>query len=148
MRRPRAPSTARRRRTAAPALVAGLVLVACANPPLVMPSPVMALPDEAATRAAILRGMERRGWTLEREEPGSLLATWEHPGRTARVWIDYDLDRVRFRYGGSRNFECEPEGDACARIHPRYNRDVARLRDDVARAIDRRRAELPPPEPF
>lgn len=136
--------------TAALALPVLLLLAACANPPLEMPSPLAALPDEALTRSAILEGMARRGWTVEREEPGSILATWERPRKTAKVWIDYDLDRVRFRYGGSRNFECEPtqDGASCQTIHPRYGKYLSGLRLDIGRALARKRAELPPPEPF
>jgi hypothetical protein len=110
-------------------------LLACASPALEMPDPVMSLPDLAATRAAILAGMAVRSWEVEREEAGQILAAQVRGGRTTKIWIDYDLDRVRFRFESQA-----PRPDNAA-----WNKLARNLRHDVAREMTRRRADFPLP---
>ena len=115
-------------------LVFLLLLWGCTSAPLMTPAPVAALGDSTQTRRAILLGMNRRGWTVENEEPGRVLARLELRRHVARTAIDYDDRQIRFSYAGSQNLGCKPAGDSCSSIHRNYNHWVRMLSVEIASA--------------
>lgn len=133
------------------ALAAG-VLACSSTLPFALPAPVLALPDEGLTREAILEAMDERGWQLERERPGAILAVQRREERVAGMWLLYDIDRVRFGYAGSTNYRCTPPAETraegqeqappCETIDSRYMTEAGKLRREVARCIALRQARL------
>ena len=129
------------------ALTTGLAILvlSCTTAALRMPDPVLAVGDEVQTREAIIKGMAIRGWVVEDEQPGRVLARFERRRHTAKVWIDYTGRQIKFYYAGSENLQCMPEGDSCSSIHRVYNTWTKNLAIDIAKQIDQQRLQLPPP---
>jgi hypothetical protein len=112
---------------------------ACATP-LRMPEPVRAVGTLEETRVVIIEGMSRRGWIIDDEKPGRVLASIFIRGHTAKVWITYDDSYIRFTYGGSDRLKCLPAGDSCSFIDSHYNKWVRNLAIDINRVASAHRA--------
>jgi hypothetical protein len=105
-----------------------------------MPEQLRALPEPAETRAAILDGMRERRWSMMDERPGAILAGIQVRRHVAKMWVEYDPEYVRFRYGGSSELDCRPSGDGCRSIHGKYNRWTRNLAIAIAEELATRRA--------
>lgn len=127
------------------AIPVALLVLACTTAALRMPDPVLSVDDELQAREAVLRGMATRGWVVEDEKPGRILARLERRRHTAKVWIDYSGRQITFAYGGSDNLGCRAQGDACSTIHRVYNTWAKNLSIDIARQISQQRLEMDPP---
>lgn len=126
-------------------VVACLILTAgCTSTELVLPGQIRALPNPEDTREAILAGIERRRWILGDESPGRILARIDVRRHTAEVWVEYDEESIRFRYGGSRGLDCRPAGEACRSIHGSYNRWTRNLAIAIAAEVAERRVTRSP----
>jgi hypothetical protein len=106
--------------------------------------PVHAASQPYRTRAAILIGMQDRGWRPESETGRSLVAWIAVRTHVARVAITYDEQWIRFAYQDSENMDHDA---AKSRIHPAYNRWVLSLRNAVAAAVAVAESIDPPPAP-
>lgn len=53
--------------------------------------------DPAEVRAAIISGMQARGWQAEAENPGDIVARLSHKGATIRVDLTWAPDRVTIK---------------------------------------------------
>ncbi|MDJ0786022.1 MAG: hypothetical protein QNK05_04400 [Myxococcota bacterium] len=120
--------------------VLALALGCASGHPIVMPDSLQGMGTIEETRAAVFDGIYRRDWVVEEERPLSVLARLELRTHTAKAWIDYDADRVSFRYGGSKNLGCKPQGDGCSEIHGNYNRWVRNLGISIGASIAKTRA--------
>jgi hypothetical protein len=103
-------------------------------------------PSIARTRDAILRGLADRGWTIDREEGQTIVASVSAGGHQATVGIDYSADSYSIHYvtssPGLRYDGIE--------IHKRYNHWVDRLRVSINKELASSPAqepEGPPPAP-
>jgi hypothetical protein len=115
------------------------VVAACASTALRLPEPLRALPDPAETRIAILDGMQRRRWSVMDERPEAILAGIEVRGHVAKMWVEYDTEFVRFRYGGSTALDCRPSADGCSSIHGKYMQWTRNLAAAIADELATRR---------
>lgn len=145
-------SPPRTRRSAWLALVAAAVVAACTSAALRLPEQLRALPDPVETRAAILDGMQSRRWSMMDERPQAILAGIEVRGHVAKMWVEYDAEFVRFRYGGSTALDCRPSPDGCSSIRGKYMQWTRNLAAAIADEIATRRKaaggatqEAPPP---
>jgi hypothetical protein len=112
----------------------------CSGPPLRLPEQLRALPDTADTREAILIAMQRRQWSMMDEQPQAILAGIDVRGHVAKMWVEYDAEYVRFRYGGSHALECRPEGDGCSSIHKKYIQWTRNLAKAISEELSARRS--------
>lgn len=108
--------------------------------PLVLPNPLVGLGTVEETRQAVFDGIYGRQWVVTQEQPNSVLARLEIREHRALAWVDYDADRVTFRYGGSENLKCRASGDGCSEIHGSYNRWVRNLGISIASSLAKHRA--------
>lgn len=129
------------RRILAALLSAALLAIcaACTSTALRMPEQLRALPDPVETRMAILNGMLQRKWNVMDEQPGAILAGISVRSHVAKMWIEYDPEFVRFRYGGSTNLDCRKSGDGCKSIHGKYNKWTRNLALAIGNEIATRR---------
>ena len=110
--------------------------------PIQMPPPITALPNLKDTEIAIVQGMGKRGWVVEKEEDQRILASVNVRNKhTAKVWISFSTSEISFAYGGSENLKCKPQGDSCSSIHKNYNSWVSNLATDISNAISTKRVE-------
>jgi hypothetical protein len=93
----------------------------------------------------VIEGMARRGWVIEEEADGRVLARLHRRRHVAKVWVDYSDRQITFRYGGSDGLGCVPSGDACSLIHGSYNKWARNLSLDISAEITKRRALVAPP---
>lgn len=65
--------------------------------------------DPAEVRAAIITGMQAKGWQAEAENPGDIVARLSHKGATIRVDIQWAPDRFTIKglaaEGAGKNYE-------------------------------------------
>ena len=110
--------------------------------PIKMPPPVAALPNLKDTEIAIIQGMGKRGWVVEKVEEQRILASVNVRNKhTAKVWISFSTSEISFAYGGSENLKCKPQGDSCSSIHKNYNSWVSNLATDISNAVSTKRVE-------
>ena len=113
--------------------------IGCSSVPLRLPEQVRALPDPTETRTAILIGMQQRKWNVMDERPQAILAGIDVRSHVAKMWVEYDAEFVRFRYGGSTGLDCRPEGDGCSSIHKKYLQWTRNLAKAISEEIAARR---------
>ncbi len=118
-----------------------LLLQACAGNPVVLPSPVEGLSSASKTKAAILAGMDRKGWRVKEEKGDKILAAISVRSHQAEVWINYSSGEIVYSYGGSTNLKCKPakSGDGCTSIHKKYNQWVDNLNRDIVVELNKER---------
>ena len=139
-------------------LVALLMLctafMACRKSALVYDTPPRDIPavserklslDEV--KAAIIRGANSRGWTIESQAPGVITANIVMRNKhSATVDICYTETSFDIKYRDSSNLKYNPQTKT---IHPNYDRWVSYLSDSISREL-RNASQLPsaqlPPE--
>jgi len=85
---------------------------------------------------AIKSALTARGWTVDKEQPGAIMATYSKPNKdvpggahTATIGIEYDTAGYSIKYVDSANMMFDP---AKGTIHRNYNRWVANLERDLS----------------
>lgn len=113
--------------------------------------PIAASRDTEETRQAVERALSKRGWEVQAEVDGEIVAVFEKRDRRLWVRISYDAHEVRTEYVDSENLECTPPAGVpasegkCATIHGAYAVWVDEwLRSDIQEALEA--SEEPPVE--
>ena len=99
--------------------------------------------DTKLTRTAILTSTESLGWIVKDEKDGQIDVYRSDQNRLAAIRITYDENVVNLQYLRSANFDCEPSGLKCKKIHRLYGEWVERLRSWINHEIE---LEKIPPE--
>jgi hypothetical protein len=97
------------------------------DPPMITSS---GMADPTYVRAAVLSGMARRRWVAERDDPGVVLARFDHGGHQARVWVRYDASNVVIQYADSTNLNFRLINNT-PYIHKAYNKWVLVLSREI-----------------
>ncbi len=79
---------------------------------------------------AIKAGGAQRGWVIDEQGPGHLLATLNIRSHTVRADIHYDSTSYSITYKDSVNMKFKK-----GRIHGAYNKWVSNLEGDIQRAL-------------
>ena len=127
--------------------------------PLKEPEPI-AIPQglsDAQVTSAIKKGMSRRGWRVEKEEPNKILAVIYVRDHVVKNTIAWDKKDVRISYAGSTNMKYElrePKSsgggmfdfddakdkdkkvEPVPYIHSRYNSWTQNLANDIRIELD------------
>lgn len=107
--------------------------------PLVNPDPIP-VPDGLTmkdVRKAIKAGMVERGWGLEKDKPGEIIAVLHIRKHMAKVRIQYDTRQVRITYLDSKNLKYKKKDDGTEIIHKNYNGWVQNLAGDIRKALSK-----------
>lgn len=107
------------------------------NAPVTTPAGVT--PSIGRTREVILRGLADRGWTIDREEGQTIIASVTAGGHQATVGIDYSADTYSIQYVASSP-GLRYDG---LEIHKRYNHWVDRLRASINKELARSHGQAP-----
>ncbi|KAA3611763.1 MAG: hypothetical protein DWQ01_06680 [Planctomycetota bacterium] len=107
-----------------------LFLAACSATPLLDPEPFPTQLNEEVTREAVIRGMAVRGWVVEEENPGRVLARLNLRSHVVKVLIRYDEEQVSLEYSDSANMDYQNSDDG-EFIHKNYNSWVRNLAGDI-----------------
>ena len=122
-------------------LVAALtvVVLGCARiAPLYNP-PEIAVPQGMTQKQvgdAVLSALPRRGWVVDKAQPGLIIASVSPRGHTATVQIQYDTQAVRVSYQSSENLDYSVK-DGQPMIHKNYNSWVQNLVGDIRTELSR-----------
>lgn len=94
--------------------------------------------DPTALRAAIIRALEARSYTTESEEPGAIVARYQHRGTMLRLRFDYSATDYRITYLESTGLDhrVDPQTGA-PMISRRYDGWVAQLQRTINDEIER-----------
>jgi len=127
--------------------------------PLKEPEPV-AIPaslSQAQVTSAIKKGMSRRGWRVEKEEPNKILAVIYVRDHVVKNTITWDKKEVHISYAGSTNMKYElrepksssgglfdfddakdeeKKAEPVPYIHGRYNSWTQNLANDIRIELD------------
>ena len=77
--------------------------------------------DEARTRAAIVTGAARKGWSVQQEAPGRIELRVDVRGKhVVVVAAVYSAGKVRFDYVDSTNMNYRMRASGTWEIHPKY----------------------------
>ena len=93
-------------------------------------SPIPAGVPTEKIRAAIVTGGAQRGWVMQDEGPGHLLATLNVRSHTVRADIRFDGQTYSITYRDSENMKFKK-----GKIHGAYNKWVRNLDADIQRAL-------------
>ena len=84
---------------------------------------------------AIKAALKERGWAVDKEQPGAIMATYTKPNKdvpggahTATIGIEFDATTFSIKYVDSKNMMYDA---AEGTIHRNYNRWVANLERDL-----------------
>ncbi|MCI4643489.1 MAG: hypothetical protein MRY64_01770 [Hyphomonadaceae bacterium] len=119
---------------------ATLMLTACSmrEKPLmqIQDMPISVEGGEAGVSTAIKSTLRGRGWQVVDEEPGAITAQFIKPNadvgqHSVTINISYDADSYSFDYVDSENMLYDASDKT---IHRNYNRWIANLQSDLARA--------------
>jgi hypothetical protein len=126
------------------ALVIGLAGAAVLTDPepIVVPAGL----SEPALEKAIRLGGIQRGWIIEKEGPGQMLATLNIRSHQAKVGIQYDLQQVRLTYRSSTNLDYS-EKEGVRHIHANYLKWVRNLANDITVQLQLTDLKQPPSPP-
>ena len=119
---------------------AALSMIACGRSvPLRATTPVLLQQQSGpqVLRAAIVRALQARRYTMESEQPGMLVASYQRRGQTLRVQLDYDASNYRITYLDSTGLGYRARPDGTATISRSYDRYVAQLQRTISSEIDR-----------
>jgi len=94
---------------------------------------------EDDVRRAILTGLQRRQWTVERADRGQIMAQFTRRGHQADITIPYSATTYSIRYRDSHNLDYS-DGN----IHRAYNKWVRKLDRTIQQEL--RRPSLPMPQ--
>lgn len=120
-------------------LASALFATGCFSSSAVLQDPAPAyvppgMPAESV-RAAILSVLDGRQWRAEAEQQNQIVAVLVVRGHAARVLISYDTQGVYIQYLDSQALDYYVDGAGRPRIHRNYNRWVARLAQNIERAM-------------
>jgi len=122
-------------------LLAGVLAAACGRRavPLTSTTPVLLQSQVApdAMRAALVRALDARRFTMESEEPGALVGRYQNRGQMLRLRIEYGANDFRITYLESTGLGYVVGRDGTPMISPRYDRYVAQLRQTIEDEIAR-----------
>ncbi|WP_207390734.1 hypothetical protein [Phytopseudomonas dryadis] len=109
------------------ALLALLVLgiAACTAKPVMNienSAPPAALKGEDDMRRAILAALQRRQWTVQRADPGQIMASISRRSHQAEISIPYTASSYSIRYRDSHNLDYRN-----GKIHRNYNKWIHNL---------------------
>jgi hypothetical protein len=123
-----------------------LAPVACASPqPLVNPAPIAAASTPHQTRVAILRALADKGYTLESERAGDVVARYSERNWHMVIEIAYS-NEVTIRYVSSENLDYGKSDKGVPVIHRGYNTRVQQLAKEIGTEVTIARiADTPPP---
>lgn len=77
--------------------------------------------DEVRTRAAIVTGAARKGWSVQQETPGRIELRVDVRGKhVVVVGAVYSAGKVRFDYVDSTNMNYRMRASGTWEIHPKY----------------------------
>ena len=122
-------------------IIAVVMLSACGTRQAALndpaPIPVPAGVSMAEVKDAVISGMTNRGWIVNRQEPGLIVADLHLREHFAQVNIEYDTDEVVVRFQDSRNLEYDVvDGERV--IHANYNAWILNLTGDIRNELARR----------
>lgn len=122
-------------------IIAVIMLSACASRQAALndpaPIPVPAGLGMGEVKDAIISAMSNRGWVVNRDERGLLVADLHLRDHFARLNIQYDTDEVVVRYDESRNLDYAVV-DGERMIHTNYNSWILNLTGDIRNELARR----------
>lgn len=107
-------------------------LASCTSTRLSLPSDIQYEVSDADARKAIIKGMSKRGWKIENEIPGKIVAKVVVRTHVASTAIKYANGRINYSYAGSENLNCRKKGESCRSIHKKYNAWVNNLSLDIS----------------
>lgn len=90
-----------------------------------------------ALRAALVRALDARRYTTERELPGQIVARFQHRGQMLRVQIDYGPTEYRISYVESTGMGYVVGRDGQAMISRTYDRHLQQLQRTITDEIGR-----------
>ena len=90
--------------------------------------------DPAAVHQAILEAAGQRAWKIQDDKPGHVLMLAQTGTHVATVDVDYDGAGFQIKYQGSQDMDYAVE-DGHPVIHPRYNRWVTTLSNEIRRSV-------------
>ncbi len=94
----------------------------------------------AQIREAIITGGSRRGWKIDDGDgPSTLIADLHVRTHYLSVTIDYNEERIRFRYRDSVNMKYDIDLDGSRLIHRKYMGWLNNLRSDIQSQLIRLR---------
>lgn len=115
------------------------VALGCARiAPLYNP-PEIAVPQGMTQKQvgdAVLSALPRRGWVVDKAQPGLITASVSPRGHTATVQIQYDQHAVRVSYKSSENLDYSMKNGQ-PMIHKNYNSWVQNLVGDIRTELSR-----------
>lgn len=97
-----------------------------------------AVRTEEAMQRAILTALQRRQWTVERAEPGQILALVQRRSHQARVSIPYTASGYSIRYRDSQNLDYRN-----GKIHRNYNNWIHNLDRSIQQELSSPSLYLP-----
>lgn len=132
-------------------LTFGLAMTACGGARYLMnPNPVPANVDPQITRAAILRAMAEKQWSVQSEVYGEIIARLQARAHTLVVRIKYDPQQVTLTYVDSTNMKYERLADGRERIHKKYTQWTQALMSAIQKNLSSApmaMQTMPPPPP-
>ena len=139
-------SFVRSRALVAIASLALLAAVACATPqPLANPAPIAAASTPQQTRVAILRALAHKGYTLESEREGDVVARYSERNWHMVIEIAYS-NEITIRYVNSENLDYGKSDQGVTVIHRGYNTRVQQLAKEIGTEVTIARiTDTPPP---
>jgi len=123
-----------------------LATVACASPqPLVNPAPIAAASTPQQTRVAVLRALAHKGYTLESERAGDVVARYSERNWHMVIEIAYS-NEVTIGYVSSENLDYGKSDKGVTVIHRGYNTRVQQLAKEIGTEVTIARiTDTPPP---
>jgi hypothetical protein len=103
---------------------------------MLRPAPIASSLPAKQNRQLIVDALSTRGWVVESEEPGAIVAYYSRAQHKARVRIGYGGGSIQIAYLDSQNLKCSPAPEGgCTSIHRAYNRWVNNLHHDIAMRV-------------
>lgn len=118
-------------------VLALVALCACSRPaePLVEPPAIGYLrSDQDVTVRAIRAALFDRGWTIEEERPGAIIARLDQRSHMLKIWISY-VGSIEISYLDSANLQYA-ERAGTKYIHPQYMRWTRLLMRTINRNLE------------
>lgn len=118
-------------------LIAALLLgvVACTSKPVMNienRTPASAIKSEDDMRRAILAALHSRQWTVERADPGNVMALINRRSHQAEISIPYSASSYSIHYRDSQNL-----GYKNGKIHRNYNKWIHNLDRSIQQELSK-----------
>lgn len=119
-------------------LIALGMLVGCRGTELIDPEPITVDKPGVDVRGAIMRALPNRGWWVESESPGAIIATVTVRGKhKVTVNITYTPSEVRIKYHSSEHMKYHVSSTGRREIHKNYMTWVSLLRSEISSELSR-----------